>query len=190
MSEPSATAQQIPPAPAPVPVVLDPATTALVVMDITDATCSPQANCRAMLPRISALVAKAREAGLIVAYTLGATGGTVLPEAAPKPDDAVVQAGQNKFFNSTLDDVMRRNGIKTIILAGWRANGSITYTSHGAVNLRYTVVVPVDATSAPNEFEVAIGFYQILNLLSGNPTNEPLKPGAVTLSRTDLITFK
>ena len=30
----------------------------------------------------------------------------------------------------------------------------------------------------------------ILNLLSGNPTNEPLKLGAVTLSRTDLITFK
>src|SRR5262245_50500261 len=120
----SIAAQTIPAAPDPLPVTLDAATTALVVMDITDATCSPQANCRAMLPRISPIVSKAREAGLVVAYTLGATGGTVLSEAAPKPDDAVVQAGQNKFFNSTLDDVMRRNNIKTIVLAGWRANGS------------------------------------------------------------------
>ena len=71
----------------------------------------------------------------------------------------------------------------------WRANGSILFTSHGATNLRYTVVVAVDATAAAQDFEVAIGLYQVLNLLNGNPTNEPLKPGAVTLSRTDLITF-
>ena len=29
----------------------------------------------------------------------------------------------------------------------------------------------------------------VLNLINANPTNEPLKPGAVTLSRSDLITF-
>jgi len=182
--------RHVPPSPDPVAVKLDPGTTALLVMDITEPTCGPQPNCRAMLPRIGSLVGKARDAGVLIAYTSGAAGGAVLPEAAPAPHDPIIQGGQNKFFNTTLDDVMRTHGIKTIVLAGWRANGSILFTSHGATNLRYTVVVAVDGTAAAQDFEVAIGLYQVLNLLNGNPTNEPLKPGAVTLSRTDLITFE
>jgi hypothetical protein len=38
--------------------------------------------------------------------------------------------------------------------------------------------------------EQAIGFYQILNQGNGNLTNQPLKPKAQTLTRTDLITFQ
>jgi nicotinamidase-related amidase len=189
MASPTA-ARQIPPGPDPVAVRLDPATTALLVMDITEPTCSPQPNCRAMLPRIGSLVARAREAGALIAYTSGAAGGAVLPEAEPAPDDPVIQGGQNKFFNTTLDGIMRTLGITTVVLAGWRANGSVLFTSHGATVLGYTVVVVVDGTAAAQDFEVAIGLYQVLNLLNGNPTNEPLKPGAVTLSRTDLITFE
>ena len=189
MSDLSPSQRQVPAVPDPVPVNLDPATTALLVMDITDVTCSPQANCREMLPRIGALVAQARGQGVFIAYTAGAAGGAILPDAAPAPNDPVIQGSQNKFFNTTLDDVMRIHGIKTIILAGWRANGSILFTSHGATNLRYTVVLAVDATAAAQPFEVAIGLYQVLNLINSNPTNAPLKPGAVTLSRTDRITF-
>jgi nicotinamidase-related amidase len=181
--------RQVPPAPDPVPVTLDPATTALFVMDITDVTCAPQPNCVAMLPRISALIGKARAAGALVAYTLGGAGGTVLSEVAPSPNEPVVQGRQNKFFGTNLDDITRARGVTTVVLAGWRANGSILFTSHGATLLGYTVVVAVDCTAAAQEFEVAIGLYQVLNLLDGNPKNEPLKPGAVTLSRSDLISF-
>jgi nicotinamidase-related amidase len=186
----SATSRQVPPAPDPVPVTLDPSTTALFVMDITDVTCSPQPNCVAMLPRISALISKARSAGVLVAYTSGGAGGTPLAEVAPAGSEPVVQGRQNKFFGTNLDDITRARGVKTIVLTGWRANGSILFTSHGGTLLGYTVVVPVDCTAAAQEFEVAIGLYQVLNLLDGNPRNEPLKPGAVTLSRSDLIQFR
>ena len=189
MTESLASAQQIPPPPAPVPVVLDPRTTALMVMDITEATCGPQPNCREMLPRLTALVARAREAGLLVGYTSGATASPVLPEVAPAPADPVIQGSQNKFFNTKLHEILQARGIQTVILSGWRANGSVTYTSHGATILGYTVVVPIDGTAAAAPFQVAIGLYQVLNLLDGNPNNEPLKPRAVTLSRTDLISF-
>jgi hypothetical protein len=37
---------------------------------------------------------------------------------------------------------------------------------------------------------VAIGQFQILNQNSANTTNEPLKPNASTLSRTDMIVFQ
>jgi uncharacterized protein YdbL (DUF1318 family) len=69
-------------------------------------------------------------------------------------------------------------------------SGSVTYTSVGATLRGYTVVVPIDASLDATDFEIAIGRYQILHQHSANADNEPLKNGATTLSRTDLITFK
>jgi hypothetical protein len=54
----------------------------------------------------------------------------------------------------------------------------------------YTVVVPVDTTTASTDHETAIGFYRILNQDNGNLTNQPLRPNAPTLSRTNTITFQ
>jgi len=48
----------------------------------------------------------------------------------------------------------------------------------------------VDTTAATTDYEQVIGFYNILNQLNGNLTNQPLKPNAPTLSRTDMITFQ
>ena len=60
----------------------------------------------------------------------------------------------------------------------------------GATLRGYTVVVPVDTTAASTDYEQVIGFYNILNQNSSNLTNQPLKPKASTLSRTDMITFQ
>ena len=54
----------------------------------------------------------------------------------------------------------------------------------------YTVVVPVDTTTAASDYETAIGSYNVLNSGNANLTNQPLKPKSVTLSRTDLIAFQ
>src|SRR2546423_3636273 len=160
----SASSREVPPVPDPVPVKLDAGTTALIILDITEATCSPQPSCVAMLPRITELIARARVAGVVVAYTTGGAGGVPLPEVAPAPGEAVVQGRQNKFFGTNLDDVLRTHGIKSVVLTGWRTNGSVLFTSHAATMLRYTAVVAVDCTAAAREFEVAIGQYQVLNL--------------------------
>ena len=60
----------------------------------------------------------------------------------------------------------------------------------GAMARDYTVVIPVDTTSAASGYETTIGFYNVLNSGNANLANEPLKPRAVTLTRTDLITFQ
>ena len=60
---------QMPQSPNPVPVVLDAATTALLVFDIVDPICTRQPNCtEKMVPAIASLLAKARKAGVTVAY--------------------------------------------------------------------------------------------------------------------------
>jgi nicotinamidase-related amidase len=186
-----ASAQQLPPVPDPVPVTLNPATTALVVLDVTTQTCSPQANCTEMLPRLASLLAKARSAGVYVVYSTPATVPPILPEVAPAPGDpSVAGLGQDRFFDTPLDEMLRAKGISDVILVGWRADGSVLYTSVGASLRTYTVVVPMDGTAASQDYDLAVGWYQMLTQLNANPTNEPLHKGAVTLSRIEDITFQ
>jgi nicotinamidase-related amidase len=183
----------MPSPPDPVPVVLDPATTALLIFDIVDPICTRQPNCKGqMAPAISALLARARKAGVTVAYgTRAPTMSKWLPEVSPAPRDIKIESqAQDRFYNTDLDKTLKAKGITTLILAGWKVSGSVTYTSVGATLRGYTVVVPVDASLDATDYEIAIGLYQILHQHSSNAANEPLKDRASTLSRTDLITFK
>jgi len=186
-----ALAQQIPASPSPVAVSLDSTSTALLVLDITTQTCGSQPRCQEFLPRVASLLANARAAGVYVLYTTPATQPPILPEVAPADGDPVFAGlGQDRFFDTALDELLRARNIQNLVLVGWRENGSVLYTAVGA-NLRtYTVVVADDGTSAAQDYDVAIGRYQLLTQLNANPTNEPLRKGAVTLSKTNLITFQ
>ena len=184
---------QMPPSPDPVAVVLDPATTALLVFDIVDPICTRQPNCTGkMVPAIVSLLAKARKAGVTIAYgTRAPTMSKWLPEVLPAAGDIKIESqAQDRFYNTDLDQILKAKGITTLILTGWKVSGSVTYTSVGATLRGYTVVVPVDATLDGTDYEIAIGRYQILHQNSSNAENEPLKNKASTLSRTDLISFK
>ena len=114
-----------------------------------------------------------------------------LKEVAPAPSDIkVISMAQDRFYNTDLDKTLQTRGIKTIIMVGWKVSGSVTYTSVGAMARDYTVVIPVDTTSAGSDYETTIGFCNVLNSGNANLANEPLKPKAVTLTRTDMITFQ
>jgi nicotinamidase-related amidase len=192
MSKPPLTLQA-PPSPDPVPVVLNPATTALLVFDIVEPICERFPICKThMAPVTAALLARARQAGVTVAYgTRAHHKSHWLPEVAPAPGDIQIEnQAQDRFFNTELDKLLKAKGITTLILVGWKVSGSVTYTSVGATLRGYTVVVPVDASLDATDFEIAVGRHQILNQNSSNATNEPLKDRASTLSRTDLITFQ
>jgi nicotinamidase-related amidase len=192
MSKPPLTLQ-VPSPPDPVAVVLNPATTALLIFDIVDPICARQPICKEkMAPMISALLARARKAGVTVVYaTRAPTMSKWLPEVSPAPGDIKIENhAQDRFYNTDLDDALKAKGITTLILTGWKVSGSVTYTSVGATLRGYTVVVPTDASLDATDFEIAIGLYQILHQTNSNIANEPLKSSASTLSRTDLITFK
>ena len=184
---------QMPPPPDPVAVALNPATTALLIFDIVDPICTRQPNCTGrMVPAIASLLARARQAGVTIAYgTRARTMAKWLPEVLPAPADIKIESqAQDRFFNTELDKMLKAKGITTLILAGWKVSGSVTYTSVGATLRGYTVVVPVDASLDATDYEIAIGLYQILHQHSANAANEALKNGASTLSRTDLISFQ
>ena len=184
---------QMPSPPDPVPVVLNPATTALLIFDIVDPICSRQPNCTGkMVPAIASLLARARQAGVNVAFgTRAPTMSKWLPEVLPAPGDIKIESqAQDRFYKTDLDQTLKAKGITTLILAGWKVSGSVTYTSVGATLRGYTVVVPVDASLDATDYEIAVGLFQILHQHSENAANEPLKERTSTLSRTDLIAFK
>ena len=184
---------QMPALPDPVRVTLNPATTALLVLDYVEPICDSQPKCKSqMLPAMTPFMTRVRKAGLVVAYgTRDQNMSKWLPEVAPAPGDIkIVNTAQDRFYNTDLDKALKAKGIATIIMVGWKVSGSVAYTSVGATVRGYTVVIPVDTTTAATDYETAIGFYQILNQGNGNLTNVPLKPKAPTLSRTDMITFQ
>jgi hypothetical protein len=184
--------QQIPSAPDPSAVNVSASTTAVIVLDVVQQTCGPQPTCTGgMVPHIAALLANARAAGAYVVYSTPPSGSPVLAEVTPAVGDPVVPGkGQDRFYDTNLDSLLQSHGITTVIIAGWREDGSVLYTSVGATVRGYTVVVPEDGTSAAQDYDIAIGQYMLLTQLNSNPSNQPLKPNAVTLSRTDLITFQ
>jgi nicotinamidase-related amidase len=184
---------QIPALPDPVKVAVQPATTAVLVFDMIDRICKSQPNCTGiMIPALASLLTRARKAGMFVLYsTREPESSNWMPEVAPAPGDPVVKSyGQDRFYNTDLDNMLKAKGITTVILTGWKVSGSVVYTSVGATLRGYTVVVPTDASMAATDYEVAIGQFQILNQNSANATNEPLKAKASTLSRSDMITFQ
>jgi nicotinamidase-related amidase len=184
---------QMPALPEPVGVTLNPATTALLVLDYVEDICNTQPKCKSqMLPAMTPFMARVRKAGMTVAYgTRAQNMSHWLPEVAPAPGDIkIVNTAQDRFYNTDLDKALKAKGIKTLIMVGWKISGSVTYTSVGAMAHDYTVVIPMDTTSAGSDYETTIGFYNVLNSGNANLLNQPLKPNAVTLTRTDMITFQ
>jgi hypothetical protein len=184
---------QMPAIPDPARVTLDPKTTALMVLDYVEPICNAQPSCKdKMLPAMAPFMERVRKAGLTVAYgTREQNMSKWLKEVAPSQSDIkVINTAQDRFYNTGLDKELKAKGIKTLILVGWKVSGSVTYTSVGAMAHDYTVVIPVDTTSASSDYETTIGFYNVLNSGNANLANEPLKPKATTLSRTDMITFQ
>ena len=184
---------QMPATPDPARVTLDPKTTALIVLDYVEPICNAQPSCKdKMLPAMTPFMDRVRKAGLTVAYgTRAQNMSKWLSEVAPTPADIkIINTAQDRFYDTDLDKDLKAKGIKTLILVGWKISGSVTYTSVGAMVRDYTVVIPVDTTSAGSDYETTIGFYNVLNSGNANLVNEPLKPKATTLSRTDMITFQ
>jgi len=165
---------------------------ALLILDITNAVCDPRPSCVASVSKIANLLKKARDAKVTVIYSLTTAAGSVVrTEVAPQSGDPTVTGRADKFFGTTLDQILKDKGVENAVVVGSAANGAVLYTTFG-LNLRgYTVVVAEDGISAEPEFPITLTRWQLLNQTGfTNADNKPLAKGMVTLSTTDQITFK
>jgi nicotinamidase-related amidase len=174
-----------PPAPELKPVTVDPATTALLMLDFVKQTCNDQARprCVATLPAAKKLLAAARAKNVLVVYSIG-NGGTIadtLPEVAPTGKEPYVQSGPDKYLNTDLEKIPKDHGIKTVIVTGTDSAGAVIHTADESAFRGFNVIVPVDAMSAANAFAEQYVAYHF--------TYAPRVSAATTLTRIDMIKF-
>jgi nicotinamidase-related amidase len=172
-----------PPAPELKVVKVDPKETALLLLDFVKQLCPARPRCVASVPKVQRMLDKAREAGVPVIYSLapGVALADTLPEVAPRPGEASVASGPDKFMNTDLDKILKDKGIKTVIVAGTAAEGAVLNTAAGAALRGYKVIVPVDGASSVNPYSEQ---YTVWHL-----GNSPRVGAQVTLTRIDLIGF-
>ena len=182
----------IPTIPAPVAVEVPVAGTALLVLDITNTICDPRPSCVSSLPKIATLIKKARDAKVPVIYSTTTTAGTLIrPEVAAQSGDVTVAGRADKFFGTNLEKILTDAKVQNAVVVGSAANGAVLYTVFGLGLRGITVVVAQDGISAEPEFATTITRWQLLNEPGfTNADNKPLAKGFVTLSTSDLITFK
>jgi nicotinamidase-related amidase len=179
---------RLPPVPELKPVTVDPKTTALLVLDMMKGNCGARPRCLASLPNVKKLLEAARAHGMMVVYNLTGTGKVedmVDASLAPRAGEFMVKGagGADKFVNSNLDQGLKENGIKTVIVTGTSAQGAVGGTTNGAAQRGYKAVVPVDGLSGEDAFNE---LYAIWHIYKGGPVN--LTSNA-TVTRSDLITF-
>ena len=182
----------IPKIPDPVAVEIPVKGAALLVLDITSVICPPRPTCVASVPKIAALVKKARDAKVPVIYSQTATAGsTYIADIAPQPGDATVTGRADKFYGTNLEQILKDKAVETAVVVGSAANGAVLYTTFGLGLRGITVVVAQDGISGDPEFTETLTRWQLLNEPGfANANNTPLDKGHVTLSTTDKITFK
>src|SRR5437763_11912210 len=179
---------KLPPAPELKPAIVDPNTTALLVLDMMKGNCGARPRCLASVPNVKKLLDAARAHDMMVVYNLTGAGKVedmVDQSLAPRAGEFLVKGagGADKFVNSNLDAGLKENGIKTVIVTGTSAQGAVAGTTNGAAQRGYKAVVPVDAMSAEDAFNE---LYAIWHIHKGGPVN--LTSNA-TVTRSDLITF-
>ncbi len=173
---------KVPPAPTLQTVSVDRGTTALLILDFVKQTCGGP-RCTAALPAVAKLLqaARASRVPVIYSYTVTSTLADTLPPVAPVGGEPSVQSGPDKFLNTDLQQILTRQGIKTVIIMGMSAQGAVLYTASHAALAGFAVVVPVDG--APSEVPYAEQF------VVWNLANAPRISAAVKLTTSDRITF-
>jgi nicotinamidase-related amidase len=174
---------------------IDPATTALIVVDMQNDFVEKGGSLRVpdaegTIPAIHTLLARARAAGMRVVFTQdthhegdpewriwpehareGTWGWEIVDELRPRADEVVIRKLRyDGFYGTPLDHLLRLWGIDTVIVCGTVANICVHYTAASAALRWYQVVIPKDATSALDPFDLELSLRQTAFLFAGTIT--------------------
>ncbi|MBV8221148.1 MAG: cysteine hydrolase [Solirubrobacterales bacterium] len=176
-------------------VIVDPATTAVVVIDMQNdfvknggSLLVPDAD--ATVPAIRTLLDRARTSRMRVVYSQdmhrdgdpewnswpehcreGSWGWEIVAELAPRAEDTVLRKLRfDAFYGTPLDHLLRLWRIDTLIICGTLANMGVQYTAASAALRWYHVVVPCDAISALEPFDLQASLRETVFVFAGQLT--------------------
>jgi len=127
---------------------------AVVVIDVQTAVVEHAHDRDGVVGRISAVVEKARGAGVPVVWVQhsddelvrGSEGWQIVPELAPAAGEHVVHKSFGDSFEGTdLEDVLSRLGAARLVVTGAQTDFCVRSTLHGAVARGYDALLVSDA---------------------------------------------
>ena len=179
----------IPPPPELKEVTVEPATTALLFLDIMKQGCTARPRCVAAVPNMKRLHDAARAHNMVVWYSLVGSNGKATPDdimdpaIKPRAGEWYRQGWPDKFMGSTLVPILKQAGIKTVITCGNSFQGATVGTASGAAQRGYKVIVPVDCSAGEDEYHEQ---YAAFHLAKGGPVGVTAN---VTMTRSTMIKF-
>jgi nicotinamidase-related amidase len=149
---------KLPAPPALKPAEIDAKETAVLVMDFTKQTCTPERRkrCADSVPKVQKFVSEARAKGALIIYSVAVPNSVpadILPALTPSAGEQVLPPlGPDKFINSDLEKTLKDKGIKTVVAMGTQAQTSVLHTGATAALKGFKVIVPVDGMSGDEVF--------------------------------------
>ena len=178
---------KFPAAPPLKPAKLDAKETAILVMDFTKQTCTPERRkrCADSVAKVAKLVEEARAKGALIIYSVAVPNSVptdILKELTPAAGEQVLPPlGPDKFITGDLEKTLHAKGVKTVVTMGTQAQTSVLHTSATAALKGFNVIVPVDGMSADDVFPEA---YTAWHLSTAARIS-----AKVTLTRFDMISY-
>lgn len=95
----------------------------------------------------------------------GTWGGKIVDGLEPAEGDLIVSKFRNSaFFNTQLDFILRRLGVKTVVLAGTQYPNCVRGTANDAMSYDYETVVCTDACSAKTPEVAEANIFDMKNM--------------------------
>jgi nicotinamidase-related amidase len=176
-------------------VTIDPGQTAPIVVDmqndfVSDGGSLRVADAQGTVPVIQRLIGFARHHDLPVIYTQdthreddpewkiwpeharqGSWGWEIVEALRPAPEDTVItKVRYDAFYGTALDHLLRVWRIRALIICGTVANICVHYTAASAALRWYDVIIPRDAISALDPFDLEASLRQTAFLFAGQVT--------------------
>jgi ureidoacrylate peracid hydrolase len=83
-------------------------------------------------------------------------------QIVPKPEDIIlIKHRYSAFIGTSLDGILRANGIKTLILTGVATNVCVESTARDGFMMDYHIVVPSDLTAGVNDQAKQMSLFNI-----------------------------
>lgn len=96
----------------------------------------------------------------------GTKGAKIVEELSPEPEDYLVEkTTYSGFYNTELEDLLKRLNIEELIITGTVTNICVMYTVAGAIFRGYKVKVLKDCVAAVNENDHQFALRQMKNIL-------------------------
>lgn len=176
-------------------VALEPGSTALIVVDmqndfVREGGSLRVADAEATIPAIRDLLDRFRGARARVVFSQdthddgdpeweiwpeharrGSWGWRIVDELAPRDGELVLQKVRyDAFYGTHLDHFLNLWGTRSVVVCGTVANICVHYTAASAALRWYEVVIPRDATSALEPFDLEASLRQTAFLFAGRIT--------------------